>query len=225
MDDQRVEEDSRRQSYGTDLINSTGSSITRPNVNDIVSSMSMLLSSMIQLKNTRTNDVLSSDKPDMKSKPADLYQILRGFHRLGKSSEECLIIALVLINRVLGFGNIELNPYNWKRIIIASLMIAHKSWDDYALKSIDFVYLWSRVIRSEINPTMIQMNQIEIQILSIIDFNVFVSPRLYAKYYFSLRSLLTAGKQDSRLVTTRNVLKRVTIGNRNQKVSRAQSLA
>lgn len=177
--DERIEDESRRQSYGSNLL--VSSSITRPNVEQILTGISMLLSSMIDTSSStgRQNDgdVFSSAIPDSKVSAIDIKRILQAFHTKGKSSEECLIIALVLINRVLGFGEIQLNSYNWKHIVLSCLLIAHKSWDDYALKSLDFVYLWSRIIRTEINPTLAELNRMEIKILTMIDFNVFVTPR------------------------------------------------
>lgn len=46
------------------------------------------------------------------------------------------------------------------------------------MKSIEVIWLWNRIFTKEKNPTLAELNAMERQVLSIIEYNVRVSPRL-----------------------------------------------
>jgi hypothetical protein len=57
-------------------------------------------------------------------------------------SPECNIIALVLITRLIGSTEITFNFNNWDKILLCSLLLAQKLWDDTPLANVDFPAIW-----------------------------------------------------------------------------------
>ncbi len=95
---------------------------------------------------------------------------------------ECNIIALVFLNRVTSSSGIVLTSTNWRMLLIISIILAQKVWDDSALKTSSFVNILPLITRH-------QLKCAELSFITVINYNTRVSPSLYAKYYFELRSL------------------------------------
>jgi len=73
-------------------------------------------------------------------------------------------------------------PTNWRPILLCSLLIAQKVWDDKYLSNEDFAFIYPFFGIKEIN-------EIEQKFLKHVQFHVTVKSTLYAKYYFELRAL------------------------------------
>merc|ERR1711981_79926 len=101
-----------------------------------------------------------------------------------KLAHECLIMSLVYIDRVLSNpkANLQLNPQNWRRILLASLVIASKVWEDLAVWNVDFVDVFPELTFSD-------LNEMERNFLGLLEFDVTVIATTYASYYFNLREL------------------------------------
>lgn len=57
-------------------------------------------------------------------------------------SPECCIICLVYINRLIAFTGLTLNPTNWRPLLLSSLLVAQKVWDDKYLSNADFAFIY-----------------------------------------------------------------------------------
>jgi len=75
-----------------------------------------------------------------------------------------------------------LHPTNWRPLILCSLLVAQKVWDDKYLSNADFAFIYPFFVTEEIN-------RLEQKFLELIQYNVTVKSSLYAKYYFELRAL------------------------------------
>ena len=55
---------------------------------------------------------------------------------------ECCIICLIYINRLIAFTEIPLQPTNWRPLVLCSLLVAQKVWDDRYLSNSDFAFIY-----------------------------------------------------------------------------------
>lgn len=104
-------------------------------------------------------------------------------------SPECCIICLVYINRLIAFTDLPLQPTNWRPLVLCSLLVAQKVWDDRYLSNADFAFIYPFFVTDEIN-------QLEKKFLELVQYNVTVKSALYAKYYFEMRALFTNNEKE-----------------------------
>ena len=48
---------------------------------------------------------------------------------------ECIIIALVYINRALALSGMPLGSYNWRPVTLVAFILAQKVWDDRSVRA------------------------------------------------------------------------------------------
>lgn len=95
---------------------------------------------------------------------------------------ELSIIALIYTERLMKKRYIDLTLRNWKPIMIASILIASKVWDDLCSWNIEFSNLISIL-------TLANINKLEGLYLDAIQYDLYISTSEYAKYYFALHGL------------------------------------
>jgi len=95
---------------------------------------------------------------------------------------EVPIICLCYLEKLVAMTGILLNKYNWKRLILISLCIASKIWDDDSLENVHFPKVMPDVTNYEIN-------KLEQTFLEFINYELIIKGSEYAKYYFVLRTL------------------------------------
>jgi len=107
---------------------------------------------------------------------------LRRIFRKLSLNVECAIVALLYAERLMSQGKIAMNGRNWRPILLASILMASKMWDDLSSWNIEF---------SELFPifTLKEINMLEKLFLQEINYNLFISGTEYARYYFALRGL------------------------------------
>jgi hypothetical protein len=116
-----------------------------------------------------------------------IYRFLRILFTAAQLTAECAIVTLVYLERVLSYGELDLCPSNWKRLVLGAVMLASKVWDDQAVWNVDFCQILKDITVSE-------MNELEREYVQLLQFNVNVSSSIYAKYYFDLRQLAKDNK-------------------------------
>merc|ERR1719335_138406 len=91
--------------------------------------------------------------------------------------------------RLLGSSEIRVHAGNWDILLLSSLMIAQKIWDDVALSNVDVPEIWRRVYpgRERINLTVV--NKLERAFLDALHYDVFVSNATYSAVYFEVHSI------------------------------------
>ena len=73
-------------------------------------------------------------------------------------------------------------PTTWRPLVIISLMIAQKMWDDKYLQNSDFHYIYP-FFDSQ------QFNMLEIKFLDLIEYNTHIKLSIYTRYYLELKGL------------------------------------
>eukprot|EP00345_Euplotes_harpa_P013044 CAMPEP_0168333070 /NCGR_PEP_ID=MMETSP0213-20121227/9365_1 /TAXON_ID=151035 /ORGANISM="Euplotes harpa, Strain FSP1.4" /LENGTH=258 /DNA_ID=CAMNT_0008337277 /DNA_START=11 /DNA_END=787 /DNA_ORIENTATION=+ len=183
------------------------STITNPNVTAIIKAVALIIhSKMIDEKgswrDTSDDDELYhfSEEKYLKEKyelfdqnqvellraePSidNIREFMKALYCCIRFSPECCIISLVYINRLTAFTNALLQPDNWRPLILCSLLVAQKVWDDRHVDNSDFSYIYPFFTLSE-------LNRLEQKFLQLIQYSVHVKSSLYANYYFKLRLLL-----------------------------------
>ena len=74
-------------------------------------------------------------------------------------------------------------PTNWRPLVLISLMIAQKMWDDKYLSNADFSYIYPFFDTK-------QVNTLEMKFLELIQYNTHIKFSIYTKYYLELKSLV-----------------------------------
>lgn len=112
----------------------------------------------------------------------NIFEFIKALYDCAQFSPECCIICLVYINRLIAFTGAPLQPTNWRPIVLCSLLVSQKVWDDRYLSNADFAYIYPFFTTNEIN-------NLEQKFLELLNYSVTVKAALYAKYYFELRGL------------------------------------
>lgn len=74
-------------------------------------------------------------------------------------------------------------PTNWRPLVLVSLMVAQKMWDDKYLSNADFSYIYPFFDTKQINV-------LEMKFLELIQYNTHIKFSIYTKYYLELKSLV-----------------------------------
>lgn len=100
-----------------------------------------------------------------------------------KMENEAPVIALVYIERILKKAGILVNKYNWKRLLLVTLCVASKVWDDDSLENVHFPKVMADVDLKMINKLE------EVFLNMLVDYDLVVKGSEYARYYFILHTL------------------------------------
>ena len=123
----------------------------------------------------------------------DIFRFLKGCFTVAKWSPECNVIAMVLLVRLAGSQEgtpVRLNYRNWDKLLLCSLLLAQKLWDDVALNNAEFPKLWALVLGPDVGALdLCSINALEQLFLHRLHFDVHVDRTTYTQVYFELYSL------------------------------------
>ena len=108
----------------------------------------------------------------------DMINFIEALYNCVQFSSECCIISLIYINRIIALTGLSLQTTNWRPLVFVSLMISQKIWDDKYLSNGDFSYIYPFFEKSQLN------------ILEMIQYNVFVKLSVYMTFYLELKTLV-----------------------------------
>jgi len=181
--------------------------ISTPNVKNMIKAVSILLKTQLNEDNTMTKRISEesdlyyfSEEKYIKEYPQyfdqqkidnihkipsidDIMDFIEALYNCVQFSPECCIICLMYIYRIIALTGLSLQETNWRPLIFVALMVSQKIWDDNFLSNGDFSSIYPFFDKD-------QLNLLEIKFLEIIQYNVFVSLSNYMTFYLNLRVLL-----------------------------------
>lgn len=101
---------------------------------------------------------------------------------------DCIIMSLIYVERLIRRTEGRLRPRssNWRSILFSCMILASKVWDDLSMWNADF----SQTCPAGVRFSLQRINELELEVLSALHYDVKVPASEYAKYYFLLRSML-----------------------------------
>lgn len=112
----------------------------------------------------------------------DIYYYAKYIMLSSRMEKEIPLVALIYIEKLLTKTGILMNHWNWRRMMLISLTVASKVWDDESLENQHFPKAMPELSVKEING-------LEKIFLEFIDYQLVIRGADYAKYYFILRSM------------------------------------
>ena len=112
----------------------------------------------------------------------DILESLQAMQRMARFSPGCLVVAMIYIQRLRRRVGAELMASTWQPTLLVSIVVAQKVWEDQRYLNVD----WSKLCPL---LTLQQLNQLEKQFLTLLDFNVGISAAVYTEWYFRLCDL------------------------------------
>jgi hypothetical protein len=112
------------------------------------------------------------------------------FFKRSQMEHDTIIMSLIYVERLIKETNGVLtpSPENWRSILCSCMILASKVWDDLSMWNIDFSNVSAASGLSSFS--LQRINQLEIAILTSLNFRVEVPASEYAKYYFLIRTML-----------------------------------
>jgi len=112
----------------------------------------------------------------------DIYEFLSTLFVKAHLSSECSIVCLIYVERLMEKANVPLLDSTWRPILLCSMLLASKVWQDCASWNIEFSVVYPQF-------SLAALNQLERNYVTAVGWDMYISQSLYAKYYFALRSL------------------------------------
>ncbi|CAF1618126.1 unnamed protein product [Adineta ricciae] len=171
------------------------STVSQPNLRAMIKCVSIAIHShILHRKSNKSMNIFDEKLHPLSKEPVpddydkqtpdqkNIYRFMRNLFTAAQLTAECAIVTLVYLERVLSYGELDLCPANWKRLVLGAIMLASKVWDDQAVWNVDFCQILKEI-------TVNEMNELEREYIQVLQFNVDVASSIYAKYYFDLRQI------------------------------------
>eukprot|EP01114_Cavostelium_apophysatum_P007822 TRINITY_DN20014_c0_g1_i1.p1 TRINITY_DN20014_c0_g1~~TRINITY_DN20014_c0_g1_i1.p1 ORF type:complete len:294 (+),score=88.52 TRINITY_DN20014_c0_g1_i1:168-1049(+) len=113
-----------------------------------------------------------------------IEKFIKNIFKIGQLAAESLIMGVAYADRVMQAG-FKFYPFNYKRLMLAALILASKVWEDQAVWNVDFLELFPLATPND-------LGQLEKKILSLLSFDVSITASHYARIYFDLRAQSSA---------------------------------
>uniref|UniRef100_A0A6T6F4E0 Cyclin n=1 Tax=Craspedostauros australis TaxID=1486917 RepID=A0A6T6F4E0_9STRA len=132
----------------------------------------------------------------LKAPGIGIQQYLERIHRYASCSNECFILALIYIDRLIQRNNFLLTELNVHRVVITAILLAAKFFDDA---------YYNNAYYSKVGGVLVsEMNGLEVDFLFRINFSLHVTPDVFKKYKDELLShCVAAGIQPQQLQQVR----------------------
>jgi hypothetical protein len=110
----------------------------------------------------------------LKSPGIGILPYLERIHKYASCSNECFILALIYIDRLIQRNNFLLTELNVHRVVITAILLAAKFFDDA---------YYNNAYYSKVGGVLVsEMNGLEVDFLFRINFSLHVTPEVFEKY-------------------------------------------
>lgn len=110
----------------------------------------------------------------LKAPGIGIFPYLERIHKYASCSNECFILALIYIDRLIQRNNFLLTELNVHRVVITAILLAAKFFDDA---------YYNNAYYSKVGGVLVsEMNGLEVDFLFRINFSLFVTPDQFGKY-------------------------------------------
>jgi len=92
-------------------------------------------------------------------------------------------MAIHYVDQLINKTGLLVTPSNWRRVLLCALLVADKVWEEDVVCNADYCS------DSFPNLRVDDINQLEREFLSALDFKLVLKTSVYAEYYFALRSI------------------------------------
>lgn len=120
----------------------------------------------------------------MKAPGIAILQYLERIHKYASCSNECFVLALIYIDRLIQRNNFLLTELNAHRVVITAVLLAAKFFDDAYYNNAYYAKVGGVLVT--------EMNGLEVDFLFRINFSLHVTPEVFEKYRFELLSQAAA---------------------------------
>uniref|UniRef100_A0A7S1GM66 Cyclin n=1 Tax=Cyclophora tenuis TaxID=216820 RepID=A0A7S1GM66_CYCTE len=110
----------------------------------------------------------------LKAPGIGILQYLERIHKYASCSNECFILALIYIDRLIQRNNFLLTELNVHRVVITAILLAAKFFDDAYYNNAYYAKVGGVLVS--------EMNGLEVDFLFRINFSLHVTPELFHKY-------------------------------------------
>ena len=140
-----------------------------------------------------------------------IYQFLLHVFQRGRFQSELALLSLVYVHRAMASSRVALTPANFRPLLISSLCVANKMWDDTPLINADFRILYPQLLGCSSAHSLSKQqylavfNKLETQLCTAIDWNLAVSTDTFHLYLHELQAIWTEyehGLHTQQLTTT-----------------------
>ena len=132
----------------------------------------------------------------MKAPGIGIQQYLERIHKYASCSNECFILALIYIDRLIQSNNFLLTDLNVHRVVITAVLLAAKFFDDAYYNNAYYAKVGGVLVS--------EMNGLEVDFLFRINFTLHVKPEVFAKYRGELLAQSQALAPPPATITTFN---------------------
>ncbi|DAZ96702.1 TPA: hypothetical protein N0F65_009169 [Lagenidium giganteum] len=112
----------------------------------------------------------------------EIFRFCKNLFNKAQLSAECTIVCLIYIERLMEQASVPLLAATWKPIVLCGLLLASKVWQDLSSWNVEISNIYPQY-------PLHSINRLERLFLHHIQWDLYISASVYAKYYFALRSL------------------------------------
>lgn len=112
----------------------------------------------------------------------EIFRFCKHLFNQAQLSAECSIVCLIYIERLMEQAGVPLLVATWKPIVLCGLLLASKVWQDLSSWNVEISGIYPQY-------SLHAVNRLERLFLHHIQWDLYISASVYAKYYFALRSL------------------------------------
>lgn len=154
--------------------------------------VSAVLEELIASSQTHPNKQLITKFHGLRAPSIGIKDYLQRISKFSGCSDECFVLGLIYIDRLITKKRIILDPLNVHRLLVTSVMLAAKFFDDHYLDNQHYAAVGG-VPKGEINT-------LELEFLFLLEFNLHVTQDDYEMY----RKALNAKSEQQQVLNNSN---------------------